>query len=143
MISLVIDTSVFVAALRSGGGASRRILRGCLSRDYEPLFSAALLAEYEEVLDRPALRNCTLSVDERRDVLAAMASIGRWVQVYFAWRPNLADEDDNYLVELAVAGAAAAVVTHNVRDLRSGELAFPDLRILTPAQCLRELPCPP
>jgi putative PIN family toxin of toxin-antitoxin system len=143
VIPLVVDTSVFVAAFRSGGGASRRILRGCLSRTYEALFSASLLTEYEELLDGPALRACALTVEERREVLAALASTGRWVHVYFSWRPNLPDEDDNFLIELAVAGAAAAVVTHNVKDLRGGELAFPDLRILTPAQCLREFPCPP
>ena len=39
-----------------------------------------------------------------------------------------------------VAGNAQAVVTHNVRDLTRGELAWPHLRILTPAQFLEEQP---
>ncbi|WP_414731337.1 putative toxin-antitoxin system toxin component, PIN family [Vineibacter terrae] len=143
MISLVIDTNVFVAALKSGGGAARQMVRLCLSRHYEPLFSAALFAEYEELLDGPAMRTSALSVVERREVLAALAATGRWVHVYFAWRPNLPDEDDNYLIELAIAGGAAAVVTYDTRDLRRGELKFTGLRILTPAECLREFPCPP
>jgi hypothetical protein len=42
-------------------------------------------------------------------------------------------------VELGVAGGAAAIVTNNVRDLRSGELLFPDIRILTPAAFLKTL----
>ena len=33
-------------------------------------------------------------------------SVCRWVEVFFAWRPNLPDEADNHLVELAVAGNA-------------------------------------
>ena len=41
---------------------------------------------------------------------------------------------------LAVAGNALAIVTHNVRDLGRGELAWPRLRILTPAQYLEEQP---
>ena len=65
---------------------------------------------------------------------------GRWVTPYFGWRPNLRDEGDNHLIELAVAGGAHAVVTHNVRDLRHGELSFEHLRVLTPAQCLERWP---
>jgi hypothetical protein len=30
------------------------------------------------------------------------------------WRPNLRDEGDNHLVELAIAGGAEAIVTYNV-----------------------------
>lgn len=48
------------------------------------------------------------------------------------------DEADNHLVELALAGGAAGIVTHNVRDLGRGELVFDQLRVLTPAQCLEE-----
>jgi hypothetical protein len=59
--------------------------------------------------------------------------------VLFRWRPNLADESDNHLVELAVAGGATAIVTNNVRDLRSGELVFPDIGIMTPAEFLKTL----
>ena len=57
-----------------------------------------------------------------------------------AGRPNLRDESDNHLIELAIAGHARAVVTHNVRDLTRGELVWPHLRILTPVQFLEELP---
>lgn len=35
--------------------------------------------------------------------------------MYFAWRPNLADEAGNHLIELAVAGAAGFVVSRNQR----------------------------
>lgn len=59
---------------------------------------------------------------------------------YFGWRPNLRDEGDNHLIELAVAGNARAIVTHNVRDLRHGELSWKNLRVLTPAQCLETWP---
>lgn len=62
----------------------------------------------------------------------------RWVTVYYGWRPNLPDEADNHLIELALAGGAAAIVTHNLRDVRGGELRLGSLRVLTPAQCLEE-----
>lgn len=53
-------------------------------------------------------------------------------------RPNLPDEADNHLVELALAGGAVGIVTHNIRDLDRGELLFDQLRVLSPAQCLEE-----
>jgi hypothetical protein len=42
------------------------------------------------------------------------------------------------LIELALAGGAQAIVSHNLRDLRGGELRLGNLRVLTPAQCLEE-----
>lgn len=73
-------------------------------------------------------------------MVGALAHAGRWVVPYFGWRPNLRDEGDNHLIELAVAGNARAIVTHNVRDLRHGELSWKNLRVLTPAQCLETWP---
>jgi predicted nucleic acid-binding protein len=54
-------------------------------------------------------------------------------------RPNLRDEADNHLIELAVAGGARAIVTKNVRDLRASQLHFPGLRILRPEEALKEI----
>ena len=58
--------------------------------------------------------------------------------MYYGWRPNLADEGDNHLIELALAGGAMAIVTHNLRDLRNGQLHLGNLRVMTPAQCVEE-----
>jgi predicted nucleic acid-binding protein len=71
-------------------------------------------------------------------VFSALVSQGRWVAVYDGWRPNLADEGDNHLIELALAGGAMAIVTHNLRDLRNGQLHLGNLRVMTPAQCVEE-----
>ena len=137
MISVVIDTNVFVAALRSEGGASRAVLRRALDGTLEPLFGNALWLEYQDLLGRPVWGDTT-TADERRDVLAALARQGRWVTVYFGWRPNLPDEGDNHLIELALAGGAQAIVTHNLRDLQGGDLRLGTLRIMTPAKYLEE-----
>lgn len=136
---IVLDTNVFVSALRSGGGASRQVLRRILQGHATPLFGNALWQEYQDLLGRDVWTPVT-TPEERLQVLAALAQAGRWVHVYYGWRPNLRDEGDNHLIELAVAGNAEAVVTHNVRDLTRGELAWPRLRIVTPAQFLEEQP---
>jgi predicted nucleic acid-binding protein len=137
MISFVIDTNVFVAGLRSAGGASRAVLRRALEGKFQPLFGNALWLEYQDLLGRPVWGDAT-TPDERIAVLAALAKQGRWVTVYYGWRPNLPDEADNHLIELALAGGAAAIVTHNLRDIKGGELRLGNLRVLTPAQCLEE-----
>jgi len=137
MISVVIDTNVFVAGLRSDGGASRAVLRDALQGKIEPLFGNALWLEYEDLLGRPIWTDATTS-KERRQVLAALARVGRWVNIYYGWRPNLPDEADNHLVELAMAGGAAAIITYNVRDIRRGELLLNGLRVHTLAAYLEE-----
>lgn len=100
----------------------------------------ALLAEYEAVLGREALfLNSRITPNERSELLDIFLSLCEWTQIYFLWRPNLADESDNHLLELAVAGGADAVVTRNVRDLQNKQLLFSALRLLTPEEFLKEL----
>ena len=145
MVTLVLDTNVLVAALLRGGGAARAVLRACLRERYQPVLGPALLAEYEDVLGRPELfADSALSARERGDLFDGLMSRCRWIEVFYAWRPNLPDEADNHLIELAVAAQADVIVTRNLRDAARGELKFPTLRVLTPEQCLEAFPsCPP
>jgi putative PIN family toxin of toxin-antitoxin system len=139
-VIIVLDTSVFVSALLGPRGASRDVLRACLSGRIHPLMGAALFAEYESLLSRSKLfAKCQLDPTEREAVLNALLNVCRWTNIYYGWRPNLRDEGDNHLIELAVAGGAKVIVTKNLRDLRSGELHFPGLRILDPTELLKEI----
>lgn len=100
---------------------------------------AALFAEYESLHAREALfKRCMPTKAERQAMLDAFCSICKWVNVYYAWRPNLPDESDNHLIELAMAGGADAILTHNVKDFRRSELRFPDLKIVTPATWFKQ-----
>ena len=142
MKAVVIDTNVFVSALRtkdSSSSTSRALVRAALTGKCVPLFGNALWLEYEDLLGRDVWTDETTH-EERLTVLNALASTGQWVSIYYGWRPNLPDEGDNHLIELAVAGNAWAIVTYNTRDLRHGQLLWPQLRILTPRDCLKELP---
>lgn len=140
MVRAVIDTNVLTGAMLSAAGANRRLLRACLTGQVKPLVGQALLSEYEDVLGRDSIfRECILSPTERNDLLNALLSVSEWVKIYFSWRPNLADEADNHLVELAVAGSADCIVTHNHKHLATAELRFPEIRIVSPAALLEEL----
>ena len=55
-----------------------------------------------------------------------------------SWRPNVPDEGDNHLVELAVVAQAKYLVSHNTRHLKRMELRFPQLTIVTPSQLLEK-----
>ena len=137
--ALVIDTNVFVSALL-GKGASNRLVDACVAGQFQPLMGAALFGEYQDVMARDSVfERSALSRLEREEVFDVFLSVCRWVRIYYAWRPNLQDEGDNHLIELAVAGNAEAVVTKNKRDLLAGELHFPGLAILTPEEFLGDL----
>ncbi len=146
MATIVLDTNVFVNALLSthAGSRSRAVVRACIAGQHEPLFGVALFSEYEDVLSRTALflRSQT-NAAERAEVFGTLLHRARWVEVYFAWRPNLSDEGDNHPIELAVAGGAEALVTRNIADFKRAELKFPELAILTPEQFLEVHPCQP
>jgi putative PIN family toxin of toxin-antitoxin system len=137
---IVVDTNVFVGACL-GTGPSSRVVEACLTQRFQPLMGAALLAEYEDVLARaPLFAKSRLTTVERSELLDIFLATCRWTRIYYGWRPNLRDEGDNHLVELAVAGGASYIVTHNLRDLKDMELRFPGLAIATPAQLLAKEP---
>ncbi len=99
-----------------------------------------LFLEYEDVLGRTELfASSPLSLAERERLFAAFASVSEWVKIYYLWRPNLPDEGDNHIIELAVAGGAGMIVTQNVRDFERSELRFPGIRVLRPGDFLREM----
>ena len=74
---------------------------------------------------QPTIRGATLAPGSV--CAAVVAKLGR----YF-------DEADNHVLELAIAAGAKVIVTHNLADFVRSELRFPELRILTPAQLLKE-----
>lgn len=87
--------------------------------------------ERQEIIDK-----CRLDRDDREQLLDALMSISEWVEIYYSWRPNLRDEGDNHVIELAIAGNAKIVVTNSIKDFQRSELVFPNLAILTPNQLI-------
>ena len=134
----MVDTSIIASALIGKRGSSQ-VLRKCLLDEYEPLISNALFNEIEDVISRERIiKACPLPKKDIRELVNAFYSTCRWVPVYFLWRPNLSDEGDNFLIEVAIAGNAEAIVTNNTKDLEGSELLFEGLKILKPEQLLRE-----
>lgn len=138
---IVVDTNVFIAAILSPAGENRAVLRACFLGKAKPLLGSAVFHEYEDLLSRSELMaNSPLTTADRGALFNAFLSVTEWVKIYFLWRPNLPDEADNHLIELALAGSAKFIVTNNLKDLHHGELRFPGLTILSPKQFLTTLP---
>lgn len=137
---IILDTNVFIAALLSPRGKNREVVHACLKRDADPLIGTALFYEYEDLLGRQDLMvKSPLTALERRYLFEALLSVSEWIKVYYLWRPNLPDEGDNHLIELAVAGGADAIVTNNTGDLKNSELLFAHVSIFTPSQFLEAI----
>ncbi|MGH8675673.1 MAG: PIN domain-containing protein, partial [Burkholderiales bacterium] len=119
-----------------GGSAANALVAECLRGRFLPLLGAALFAEYEAQLRRAGLFGASrLTAGERDELFDMFVAASRWTRIYYGWRPNLRDEGDNHVVELAIAGNAQAIVTRNTRDfVLSAQLRFPHLRIATPRQ---------
>ena len=136
---IVVDTNILVSAILSPDGAAREVLRRCLTGRYRPLIGNALFLEYEDVLSREKLfAAAPIGPEDREALLDAFLGACQWIEIAFLWRPNLPDEADNHLVELAVAGNAEAIITHNARDVASGDLVFDGIRIVAPGDLLKE-----
>ena len=138
MPKIVIDTNVLIGALIGKQySANRKLLELCLTQKFVPLMNNTLFAEYEDVISRKEILNKSIYTElEINEFLDALLSVCQWVKIYYLWRPNLQDEKDNYLVELAVAGNAGFIVTHNIKDFQRSQLKFPQIKIKKPQEII-------
>jgi putative PIN family toxin of toxin-antitoxin system len=133
----VLDTSVLVAGLRSGLGASARLLGLVADGIVTPLISTPLFLEYEDVLKRPGHLQAMAMTEEAMDgFLSALASASEAVEVHYKWRPQVRDPGDEMVLEAAINGRAAALVTHNLRDLADAGNAF-GIPVIRPGDALK------
>lgn len=133
---VVIDTNVFVSALRSSRGASYRLLMLVGGADFEIALAVPLVLEYEDVAKR--MPDATgLSDDDVDDILDYLCGVAHLQEIYFLWRPVLRDSRDDHVLELAAAAGCGLVVTHNVRDFAGSERF--GVTAITPGDFLRSI----
>lgn len=76
-MKIILDTNILVGACM-GSYAANRVLASCLRGEYTALVGAALLAEYEDVLNRETLfSGCPLNQNERNELLDALLSVSK------------------------------------------------------------------
>ncbi len=133
---IVIDTNVFISALRSQLGASYKLLMMLGSRKFEMNVSVSLAMEYEAVLKR-VLSETKLSKNDAEEILNYVFSVANRRKVYYLWRPFLPDAKDDMVLELAVSADCKIIVTFNKKDFRGAEKF--GIRIMTPREFLRQI----
>ena len=135
----MLDSSVVISGFRSRRGASYRLLDLVADRHLVLLATPALFLEYEDVLKRPEQREVSgLTLAQVDTALAALAAVVEPVEVHFAWRPQLADPDDEMVLDAAVNGRADALVTHNLADFAQAVPRF-GLALLRPGELLESM----
>lgn len=135
-MKVVIDTNVWISALISQNGMSREILRLALKEQIIPQISTTLFLEYEDVMKREKIQSlCKLDLEEQNELFQAFLSTCKWNEIFYLWRPNLQDKDDDFLIELAVASNSEVIITDNKSDIEFGELHF-SFEVYTPQEFL-------
>ncbi|MEZ5534995.1 MAG: putative toxin-antitoxin system toxin component, PIN family [Thiolinea sp.] len=139
-IKVVVDTNILVAGLIGNKGPNREILRLCLQGELQPYIGNALYLEYQDLLSRDNIQAlCRKTTVSLQEFLDGFASICKPVTAHYLWRPNLTDEADNHLIELAIAAQARYIITNNTRDFATAELKQLGYEVIQPEQLLRLL----
>ncbi len=121
---VVLDTNIFVSALKSNMGASYTVISQLPSDQFQIVLSVPLYVEYQDVLTRPEHMSGASTAEEILAFLRYICSIAHRQQIFFLWRPWIEDPKDDMVLEIAVASQSRYIVTHNLRDFRGVEKHF-------------------
>jgi putative PIN family toxin of toxin-antitoxin system len=129
-VRIVLDTNVVVSGLLSDTSVPAQVLDLCIAGDVMLAVDGRIMREYEDVLMRPELKLPPRDVVEFLGILQyAERVVGVPLPLSFP------DRADVPFIEAAVAGAADAIVTGNVRHFRAKEGRL-DIDVLTPREFL-------
>lgn len=130
---VVLDTNVLISGLcRYENSPSYKILKYIQQGTLPLALNHKLYLEYESVLNRATiLKLIGATPEEISMILDALIALARESEPWYLWRPNLRDESDNFILELAVS-TSAILITKNLDDFKSGELKFPELVVMSP-----------
>jgi putative PIN family toxin of toxin-antitoxin system len=107
VIRVVIDTNVLVSALLTSGGLPEAVIDLAISGEVQWFASESILAEYEDVLNRPRLAiDSGKAADAMARIRAIVSLVSPAVRVAAA-----SDTDDNRFLECAEAAQARYLVT--------------------------------
>ena len=135
----VLDTDVIIAAVVSPTGASRCLLREIGSGRLTAAVSVPLMLEYETVLKRPETMERAGGTPADMDIiLDQLAATMRQVPIWYLWRPQLRDRDDDMVLEAAANAPATHLVTFNIRDFGEAPGKF-GIQLCRPSELARRL----
>jgi len=134
MITVVIDTNVFVSALIAGGTPLAAIESTRLGKS-RLLVTTEIVTEMQRTLERPKFeRHFQRRETEPRLFISDYTTLARYVTPTPVTDCPIEDKKDLMFIECAVGGEADYIISgdHHLLDLK----AYRDIPILTPAQFL-------
>ena len=135
-LNIVIDTNVFISALRSRNGTSFDLLSKVGTGQFQVSLSVPVVFEYEDVALR-MLSDLKLNQQDIEDVVDYLCLIAHKQTIFFLWRPLLKDPKDDMVLELAVNARCSHIVTFNIKDFASTEKF--GIEVITPKMFLELL----
>ena len=135
IVQIVIDTNVFVSALKNNLGASFYLLSLIGKNEFETNVSVPLIMEYEAVAYR-FLEQTNLTAPDLNDILDYVCSVSNKHKINYLWRPFLRDPKDDFVLELAVKARCQYIITFNIKDFKN--ISKFGVTALTPWEFLKE-----
>jgi putative PIN family toxin of toxin-antitoxin system len=135
LLRIVADTSVLVSAVLASSGPPAMILDRWRGGEFDLVVSPRLLEELEAVLMRPKFQ-AAVSEEDAREYVDSLAREAFLVSDPEDVPSVTPDPEDDYLVALAVAAGADAIVSGD-SDLT--ELEDPPVLVLTPRRLVARL----
>lgn len=135
--TLILDTSVLIAGLKSSLGASYALLGLVGTSRFTLGLSAALVLEYEATCLK-LLPELNFTTGDIQELLDYFCHVGTGAPIRFRVRPSVSDPNDELVLEAAVACRCEWIVTHNIRDMASGAARY-GIDVITPGEALRRL----
>lgn len=131
LYSIVIDTNVFVSALRSQHGAAYKLFMLIGKGLFDINVSVPLILEYEASAKK-VIPQTRLNAENIDDILDYICSVAKHRGIFYLWRPFLKDPKDDMVLELAVESNSNLIITYNTCDYEgSGKFG---ISVLTPKE---------
>ncbi len=127
---IVLDTNVLVSGMLAPYGPPGEIVRLVATGDLSLCYDVRILAEYREVLLRPAF---PFGIDQVEASLEQIESSGELVGAR-PLSPSLPDPDDDMFLAAAIAGRAEYLVTGNLRHYPAE--SHQGVKVISPAEFL-------
>jgi putative PIN family toxin of toxin-antitoxin system len=134
-VQIVIDTNVFVSAIKNDTGASFLLLSLIGKGEFELNISVPLMMEYESVAKR-FLNQTNLTRSYLNDILDYICLASNKHEINYLWRPFLKDPKDDFVLELAVKARSQYIITFNKKDFKN--IHQFGIKAMTPWEFLKE-----
>lgn len=134
--SIVVDTNVFISALRSKRGASYKLFMLMGKGLFDINVSVPLVLEYEASAKK-LITQTRLTSENIDDIIDYICSVAKHREIFYLWRPFLKDAKDDMVLELAVESKSNFIITYNTRDFEgSKQFSIP---VLTSKEFLEKI----